>query len=171
MILSANVLTSRRGRSAVTAVAKGAVLRALNKENGPVPVAKSSIGFLVQEPWGKYKAHRCGKHDGQKICEHTPEEDPIDGERYVHAIDWFIQEVIESLSLLGHQLTLGKSQVIRPGYKKVFRRFRHVFPQEKGDTSPLLCIEKLFVADCKQESHRPVDVYETEDGGRHVIGK
>ncbi|KAK3060692.1 hypothetical protein LTS18_007972, partial [Coniosporium uncinatum] len=63
------------------------------------------------------------------------------------------------------------SQVIRPGYKKVFRRFRHVFPQEKGDTSPLLCIEKLFVADCKQESHRPVDVYETEDGGRHVIGE
>ncbi|KAJ9133270.1 Hsp70 family protein-like protein [Pleurostoma richardsiae] len=61
-----------------TAVASGAVLRALNKENGPSRKARSSYGILRTEPYGEYPEHKGPVYN-----------DPQDGLRYIKdTIDW-----------------------------------------------------------------------------------
>lgn len=69
-----------------TAVARGAVLRAFNKDHSPQRISQCSYGFLRTEPYepdvvAAHKKVRC------KI-------DQTDGERYVDGtIDWLIQKV------------------------------------------------------------------------------
>jgi hypothetical protein len=75
-----------------TAVAHGAVLRALRKEDGPARIVQSSYGFLRTEPhepkvWEAHKGVR-------------PWYDKVDGLTYVkNTIDWLIKKV--SCVLLG----------------------------------------------------------------------
>jgi hypothetical protein len=69
----------------VTAVASGAVLRTLNKENGPERFANSSYGFLRVEPWepNVYPAHKRSK----------PFIDNLDDDYYVKVINYFMKKV------------------------------------------------------------------------------
>jgi len=69
-----------------TAVARGAVLRALNKRFGPNRIMQSSYGFIISEPYEPevFKAHR------QTKCRINR----VDGERYVDGtIRWVLQQV------------------------------------------------------------------------------
>ncbi len=75
----------------VTAVSSGAVIRALDLENGPAREAESSYGFLRREP---YQPELLGH------CDAVPTLDELDGQLYVTAIDYFIQKV--SLLFLAH---------------------------------------------------------------------
>ncbi|KAF2443313.1 hypothetical protein P171DRAFT_444756 [Karstenula rhodostoma CBS 690.94] len=61
-----------------TAVARGAVLRALNKRHGPTRVSQCSYGFLMSEPYQPeiYEEHmicnaRINKADGQRYVDET----------------------------------------------------------------------------------------------------
>lgn len=70
-----------------TAIATGAILRALNPEQGPTRIIGSSYGFLRTEP-----------HEPECIDAHkysNPKRvDPIDGERYVkNTIFWVLKKV------------------------------------------------------------------------------
>jgi hypothetical protein len=70
-----------------TAVASGAVLRALNRADGPTRVIQSSYGFLRNEPWApdRIDAHR---HSNPQRA------DPNDGDRYVkNTIYWVVKKV------------------------------------------------------------------------------
>ena len=75
-------LTDPSNRS--TAVACGAVIRALRKEDGPARILQSSYGFLRTEPYGTQAAHT-----GQK-----PKPDKVDGLDYIDdTIEWMINKV------------------------------------------------------------------------------
>lgn len=77
--------------SIINAVASGAVLRALNKTNGPERVARSSYGIMRSEPFGHYDEHR-----GLK-----PSYDHHDGMAYIkQTIDW----VLKLVSLFLHKV-------------------------------------------------------------------
>jgi hypothetical protein len=76
----------------VTAVASGAVLRALNLEQGPERTAISSYGFLRIEPYQPSVEGREGH------LEATPTTDPFDGLPYVKVIDYFMLRVGRILS-------------------------------------------------------------------------
>jgi hypothetical protein len=70
-----------------TAVASGAVLRALNRELGPVRIIQSSYGYLRTEPWDPdaIEAHRISK---------IKQADPNDGDLYVkNTICWVLKKV------------------------------------------------------------------------------
>lgn len=74
-----------RAPSSATAVASGAVLRALNKENGPRRFARSSYGLLRSEPYGDYPEQQKGVR---------PYYDPDDGLPYVwQTIKWVVKRV------------------------------------------------------------------------------
>jgi hypothetical protein len=68
-----------------TAVARGAVLRALNKRFGPSRITQSSYGFLMSEPYDpSIEAHR------KTVCRINK----ADGLKYVDGtIRWEIQAV------------------------------------------------------------------------------
>jgi hypothetical protein len=67
-------------------VAYGAVLRALDKENGPERIIQASYGFQRAEP---YDPISCVAH-----AETKPTRDKCDGELYVKdTIDWLIRKV------------------------------------------------------------------------------
>ncbi len=72
-------------------MSRGAVLRALDKEDGPSRVALSSYGFLRTEP-----------HEPDVFPAHNevrPTIDKLDGKRYVvHTIDWLVKKVGRSPS-------------------------------------------------------------------------
>jgi hypothetical protein len=75
-------LTDLSNRS--TAVACGAVIRALRKEDGPARILQSSYGFLRTEPYGTQEAHASQK----------PKPDKIDGLDYIdNTIEWMINKV------------------------------------------------------------------------------
>jgi hypothetical protein len=75
-------LTDLSNRS--TAVACGAVIRALRKEDGPARILQSSYGFLRTEPYGTQEAHASQK----------PKPDKIDGLDYIdNTIEWMIHKV------------------------------------------------------------------------------
>jgi hypothetical protein len=72
--------------NSTTAVARGAVLRALNKDNGPDRITGCSYGFLLQEHHRPdlYEAHRGVR----------PRWDHVDNEKYVrNTILWLIKTV------------------------------------------------------------------------------
>jgi hypothetical protein len=65
-------------------VARGAVLRALRKEDGPARILQSSYGFIRDEPYLDYDAH----------ITQVPEKDAVNGRKYLdHTIDWMIHKV------------------------------------------------------------------------------
>ena len=69
-----------------TAVARGAVLQALDKNHGLKRTTLCSYGFLRDEPWDpeEVPVHRIMK----------PDNDPADGEKYIlDTIEWLIQKV------------------------------------------------------------------------------
>jgi hypothetical protein len=68
-----------------TAVASGAVLRALQKENGPTRIIQSSYGFLRTEP---REPHVFPEYEN--VC---PWLDRLDGNYYVkNTLDWLIKK-------------------------------------------------------------------------------
>jgi hypothetical protein len=67
-------------------VSLGAVLRALEKEEGPARITQSSYGFLRTEPHEPevFQAHK----------EVRPTIDKLDGKRYIrNTIDWLVKKV------------------------------------------------------------------------------
>jgi len=66
-------------------VAKGAILRAASKKEGPKRFVKSSYGLLRREYYDTttFKAHR----------EASKSYDPICGIAYVNTIEWLIHKV------------------------------------------------------------------------------
>ncbi|EMT64826.1 hypothetical protein FOC4_g10007517 [Fusarium odoratissimum] len=76
------LMEPQQGTSIINAVASGAVLRALNKANGPERIARSSYGILRTEPFGQYH-----EHAGLK-----PSYDRHDGMPYIkQTIDWVLK--------------------------------------------------------------------------------
>jgi hypothetical protein len=73
--------------SAITAVASGAVLRAVNKEQGPKRDARSSYGILRREPYEEFPEHT----GGSKYY------DPHDGLPYINTVDWVLKLVMGTL--------------------------------------------------------------------------
>ncbi|MCJ1246533.1 hypothetical protein MMC30_003741 [Trapelia coarctata] len=113
-----------------TAVASGAILRALNKENGPARVMLSSYGFLRTEPYEPevVPAHREIKR---------PWHDPLDGRKYVkNTIDWLVKK--------GEEI---------PPHKVYPISVLHTFPVTTRQDQRFLCEEKLYVSDTSTESH------------------
>ena len=78
------MLIEQRG----TAVASGAVLRALNKEDGPTRHIQSSYGFIRAE---YYEPDVVKEQRGVNAWR-----DPLDGELYIkNTIDWVVKKVCE----------------------------------------------------------------------------
>ncbi|KAF5975590.1 Hsp70 chaperone protein [Fusarium coicis] len=70
------LMEPQQGTSIINAVASGAVLRALNKANGPERIARSSYGILRSEPFGQWPEHQglnpsYDRHDGQPYIKQT----------------------------------------------------------------------------------------------------
>ncbi|KAK0653120.1 hypothetical protein B0T16DRAFT_407468 [Cercophora newfieldiana] len=110
-----------------TAVARGAVLRAFNKERGPARHARTSYGVLRTEPYGDFPEEHSeanwtwDKHDGMAYVKGT--------------IDWVFK--------------LG--QVVQPVWTCREFTCRHTF-----DYSPhakLICLDLLYASDKSTESH------------------
>jgi molecular chaperone DnaK (HSP70) len=69
-----------------SAVARGAVLRALDKRNGPDRISRSSFGFLRHEQYEDFEEH--------KEANVVPERDEVDQDNLVRdTIHWLIQAV------------------------------------------------------------------------------
>lgn len=67
-----------------TAVSLGAVLRTLEKGDGPERISKSSYGFLRTEP---HEPEICHAHTEQR-----PTTDKLDGKKYIrNTIDWLVK--------------------------------------------------------------------------------
>ncbi|RYP47954.1 hypothetical protein DL768_006109 [Monosporascus sp. mg162] len=116
------------GFAGVTAVASGAVLRALNKERGPERYARSSYGIIRSEPYKQYEEHELAKA--------TPTMDKCDGDLYVNnTIDWVLK--------------LGN--VIPPVWRSDELLCSHNIPVHPP--TPLICEELLYVSDHATESH------------------
>ncbi|QSZ36109.1 hypothetical protein DSL72_007234 [Monilinia vaccinii-corymbosi] len=111
----------------ITAVASGAVLRALDKKNGPERISQSSYGFLSHEPWLPllFPGH-------QK--DNPSEENKLDGEKYVSTIDYF----------------MIKGKPIPPTHEFEALTNFHTFAI---DEKQFLCEELLYVSDTATESH------------------
>ncbi|KAF2181357.1 hypothetical protein K469DRAFT_713791 [Zopfia rhizophila CBS 207.26] len=110
----------------VTAVASGAVLRALNKEQGPRRLARSSYGILRTEPFMDYP-----EHSGLK-----PSYDRYDGLPCIkNTIDWVLKKGVE----------------VHPVWRCEPFLSSHLFPCKRS--TPLLCKEVLYVSDTSTESH------------------
>ncbi|EEU36518.1 uncharacterized protein NECHADRAFT_42425 [Fusarium vanettenii 77-13-4] len=112
-------------RMAVNAVSQGAILRALDKKNGPARFARSSYGLLRSEPWGNHI-----EHSGQNYSV-----DPVTGEHYVlNTIEW----------------VLKKGDKIGPNWvsEKPLETVHYI---EYGH--PLFCQEVIYVSDTATKSH------------------
>ncbi|KAL2683253.1 hypothetical protein Neosp_007721 [[Neocosmospora] mangrovei] len=119
------MLTHRCRRMAVNAVSQGAILRALDKKNGPARFARSSYGLLRSEPWGNHI-----EHSGQNYSV-----DPVTGEHYVkNTIEW----------------VLKKGDKIGPNWvsEKPLETVHYI---EYGH--PLFCQEVIYVSDTATKSH------------------
>ncbi|KAI1844837.1 hypothetical protein JX266_009065 [Neoarthrinium moseri] len=128
----------------VSAVASGAVLRALNKEHGPERYARSSYGVNRSEPYGQYD-----EHDEARA---TPFKDSCDGELYVrNTIDWI--------------LPLGR--VIPPVWTSKPLQCSHNIPCHPP--TPLVCVEVLYVSDSATKSH--YSKWHRNNRGFQVVGK
>jgi hypothetical protein len=135
----------------VTAIASGAVLRALNKAGGPKRTSFSSYGFLRVEP---YQPKICEAHR-----EAIPTRDEVDDEDYVTAIEYFMVKV-----LYNQANTFPLKTVVAYRFQKgteipamhEYEPFKscHTF---EVDNPKLLCEEVLYVSDFATESHYPLD--------------
>ncbi|SCO27216.1 related to hsp70 protein [Fusarium fujikuroi] len=114
------------GTSIINAVASGAILRALDKGNGPARIARSSYGILRTEPFGQYP-----EHSGLK-----PSYDRHDGLPYMEqTIDWVLK--------------LG--QLIPSVWECEPFTCSHTF--DVWPVRPLICKEMLYVSDRATRSH------------------
>ncbi|KAI0813764.1 hypothetical protein GGR55DRAFT_635774 [Xylaria sp. FL0064] len=107
----------------VAAVASGAVLRALNKNNGPKRSIRSSYGIRRDEHYDP-KFHKSAK----------PYRDPVDGLMYVRTIDWVLQQNTE----------------LHPVWRCEPFLCEHAF---REDEEKFLCQEYLYVSDNATQSH------------------
>ncbi|KAK9560596.1 hypothetical protein V6Z88_001326 [Aspergillus fumigatus] len=128
-----------------TAVASGAVLRALNQELGPIRIIQSSYGYLCTEPWDPelIKAHNSSK---------PKQVDPNNGDLYVkNTICW----------------VLKKGDEVPPFAEY---RFRTLFTFPANTKQRFKCNQHLYVSDMtflRTEGHiRPVKP-DNELGRRH----
>ncbi|KAF4463869.1 hypothetical protein FALBO_9306 [Fusarium albosuccineum] len=127
--------------AAVNAVAKGAVLRALDKENGPDRLTKSSYGILRHERYMDRPEHR-----GQR-----PVPNSLDGEKYVtDLIDW----IIHRDTRMDHK---WESEAIS---------CRHLFSLDEPE---LVFREVLYVTDKSHKSHRKAT--SKKNKGAEVVGE
>ncbi|TGO21604.1 hypothetical protein BPAE_0210g00090 [Botrytis paeoniae] len=121
----------------VTAVSCGAVLAALNKNNGPARRAQSSYGFFSREPYEKnpplgYPGHAESTFiRDREIC-------PIDGDEYVHVINYFVI----------------KGELVPPKYKFQPIISIYTFPLNE---EKFICEELLYVSDKAILSHFPLE--------------
>ncbi|CAH0056992.1 unnamed protein product [Clonostachys solani] len=110
----------------VNAVASGAVLRALNKSQGPKREARSSYGILRAEPFGEHEEHK----------DLSPYYDRHDGQPYIrNTIDWVLK--------------LGS--IVPPTWECEPLLCSHTF--DVGRTVELVCKEELYVSDRSTRSH------------------
>ncbi|KAJ3547134.1 hypothetical protein NM208_g1670 [Fusarium decemcellulare] len=136
-----NEFNMTHGEAAVNAVAKGAVLRALDKENGPDRLTKSSYGILRHEPYMDHPEHR-----GQ-----TPYTNPQNGEKYVlNTINW----IIHRDTRMDHK---WESEAIS---------CRHLFSLDEPE---LVCREVLYVTDKSHRSHWKATSKKNQ--GAEVVGE
>ncbi|KAF2647604.1 hypothetical protein K491DRAFT_614350 [Lophiostoma macrostomum CBS 122681] len=108
-----------------TAVARGAVLRAIRKANGPDRISQCSYGVLVDDPYDpdRYAAHKCARQ--------TPD---ADGNDYVTAtIEWLIQKGMKLNNAA--EFYIPVKHTIDVSQKR------------------LICTENLYVSDGKHDSH------------------
>jgi hypothetical protein len=83
-----------------TAVSLGAVLRTLEKGDGPERISKSSYGFLRTEP---HEPEICRAHTEQR-----PTTDKLDGKKYIrNTIDWLVKVASDLTSLHYYLGNLG----------------------------------------------------------------
>ncbi|ETN47239.1 uncharacterized protein HMPREF1541_01431 [Cyphellophora europaea CBS 101466] len=110
-----------------SAVARGAVLRALDKRNGPSRISRSSFGFLRHEPLGDFPEHN--------EASVMPRRDNVDHVEFVRdTIYWVIQAGEELPSRYQTEPILSC----------------HTF--ETTDVK-LICVEKLYVSQRNHRSH------------------
>ena len=122
-----------------TAVAHGAVLRALDKDDGPARITNSSYGFLRSEPFGEWPEHT-------GVRAHT---DKLDGFRYVdNTIDWLVKK--------GHEVPFHAEYPITA---------YHIFSVKR---KYFRCEEVLYVSDTCTESHYRV-THVKNKGINHLI--
>ncbi|CAG8958614.1 hypothetical protein HYFRA_00009931 [Hymenoscyphus fraxineus] len=119
-------LVTTSAQESVSAIASGAVLRAMDKTGGPARRSHSSYGFLRFEPYSPelIPAHK----------EQIPEVHPLDGHKFVTTIDYFIY----------------KGMLLKPFHKFSSFTCEHNFELWNED---LLCEEILYVADSPKRSH------------------
>ncbi|KAL9071920.1 MAG: hypothetical protein Q9157_005286 [Trypethelium eluteriae] len=124
-------------------VARGAVLRSLNKANGPSRISRVSYGFLRAEPYNEWPEHvEAGL---------VPSVDKVDGFKYVKdTILWVIQKndkldtrFVSDPIISSH--TFGKKEL------------------------KLVCEECLYASPKRHRSHFPYD--HTENAGAARLGK
>ncbi|KIX02790.1 uncharacterized protein Z518_08732 [Rhinocladiella mackenziei CBS 650.93] len=133
-----------RPHSIDSAVARGAILRALNKENGPVRITRTSYGVLCTDLYDKESP----LHQGLR-----GRRDLVDGELYIYdTIHWKIL----------------KGDVLPPsGTIRVNRR--HTF---KPSRARLTCWETLYVSGRRHESgyrKRHAENRGAEEAGRILV--
>ncbi|KAF4449998.1 hypothetical protein F53441_6782 [Fusarium austroafricanum] len=124
----------------INAVSSGAVLRAMNKTQGPERRARSSYGILRAEPFNEYP-----EHQGLK-----PFYDPHDGQPYIKkTIDWVLK--------------LGET--VPPVWKCDPFTCSHTF--DVWPIRPMICKEILYVSDRSTRSHYRLS-HPQNDGAQEV---
>ncbi|PNP81451.1 hypothetical protein FNYG_05257 [Fusarium nygamai] len=120
------LMEPQQGTSIINAVASGAVLRALDKANGPERIARSSYGILRSEPFGQWP-----EHEGLK-----PSYDRHDGMPYIkQTIDWVLK--------LGERVpSVWQCEPFACS---------HTF--DVWPVRPFICREMLYVSDHATRSH------------------
>lgn len=109
-----------------TAVAHGAILRALSKDHGPARIPQSSYGFLRSEPFGEWPEHRGVR----------PSVEKLDGYKYVtNTIDWLVKK---------------DSKEPLPPHAEYAITAYHIFSTTR---KYFRCEEILYVSDSSTKSH------------------
>lgn len=125
------------------------MLRALEKEDGPIRITQSSYGFLRTEPHDpdNFQAHK----------EVRPTIDKLDGGKYVrHTIDWLVKKVSRPCMFGNAHDCLARTNLailqgdILPPYKEFHITVIHTFPVW---AKHFKCEEVLYVSDTSTESH------------------
>ncbi|KEF55827.1 uncharacterized protein A1O9_08578 [Exophiala aquamarina CBS 119918] len=122
-----------------SAVARGAVLRALNKSDGPSRISRSSFGFLRHEQYLEYTEHI---EAGVK-----PARDPVDHYDSVYDTIWWVIQAGTELP------TRFETEAIKSC---------HYFPR---DEDRLICVERLYSSPRKHRSH--FQNHHPENEGKH----
>jgi hypothetical protein len=128
-------------RLSSTVVARGAVLRALNKEKGPRRVIECSYGFLYAEVY-QPEEHLAHRHTKCRI-------DRVDGEKYIDkTISWKILKVWHFL------LCPSKADIVKGEELPYHCEFQTtVVHTHTLNKKTLWCTEQVYVSDSRHESH------------------